>query len=253
MAIRLVVPALSLAVGHGDAAPRGAIMTNRQQRRAQAAAGRHALVSSRDRANTVMRDLVRVHQAFDAAQRAELKAQGTLERVSCRRGCSHCCEQSIIIPYAEALLIVAKHLTVVREVRRELERQEMLAARLGAVDWDSASSPDFLFSWWRTRTPCAFLDPVTRDCRVYDDRPTVCRHYGVIDDKPEWCAIRVDSLEQARTLPIVNEIPRGQAWQIAMLGGATATVETCGGNVSGLLPTMVNHALMQVEEGLARE
>jgi Fe-S-cluster containining protein len=151
-----------------------------------------------------------------------------------------------MVPYAEALLIVAHHFPTVLEVTPELERQEMLAARLGAVDMASATGEDFLFAWWKSRTPCAFLHPVTKECRVYEHRPTACRGHGVIDQPPELCAIRADSLAHGQTLPIVNEIPHGKAFEMSMMAAYAATVETVGGAVMGLLHTMVNQAVIAV-------
>lgn len=210
---------------------------NRGERRA-------AEARARAKANEAISRLVRAHQTYERERGLELVHSGEGARISCRgKGCASCCEQSLVISYAEAVLIVERFPGVVHEVKPELERQEMLAARLGAHDLPTALSEDYAFAWWKSRTPCAFLDPETRACRVYEARPLVCRNHAVMDQDPALCGLRADSIAQAvETLPEVLRPTDGAAYDRVFATARTITRDLLGGVVLGVLPTLVNHA-----------
>lgn len=88
----------------------------------------------------------RLHAAVDALT-APLALRHAA-RLRCRRGCSGCCVDDLTVFEVEAAAIVRKHGALLREGR---------AARAGA---------------------CAFLDDAG-GCRIYEERPYVCRTQGL--------------------------------------------------------------------------
>jgi len=90
--------------------------------------------------------LVALHAEVDR-KTAELEARHA-ERLVCRRGCSDCCVDEISVFDVEARRIRANH------------------ARLLATERPHAPGA------------CAFLDDAG-GCRIYDDRPYVCRTQGL--------------------------------------------------------------------------
>lgn len=87
-----------------------------------------------------------LHRAIDDNARAI--AERNSGRLQCKRGCSGCCVDDLTVFEVEAAVIVRKH-------RSLLEAEEPHAA--GA---------------------CAFLD-AEGGCRIYDERPYVCRTQGL--------------------------------------------------------------------------
>ncbi len=87
----------------------------------------------------------RLHQAVDAhaARLTRLHEQ----RLQCRRGCSGCCSDELTVLEAEAAIIVARH-------------------------------PEVLQQPPHPAGACAFLD-AEGACRVYADRPYICRTQGL--------------------------------------------------------------------------
>lgn len=91
-------------------------------------------------------DLLRLHAEVDA-ETSRLHERHR-ERLQCRRGCSDCCVDDLTILDLEAERIRRKH-------------AELLV--------DDEPHP---------RGACAFLD-VNGACRIYEDRPYVCRTQGL--------------------------------------------------------------------------
>lgn len=94
------------------------------------------------------------------------------DKITCRKGCAHCCSQIVASSEIEAALLVQtarKHGIVLD--RAKLERQR------GRND-----------STWLEQSPedrvCVFLKDNL--CQVYDDRPASCRKYFSISD-PSAC------------------------------------------------------------------
>jgi Fe-S-cluster containining protein len=105
---------------------------------------------------------------YDEASKLEAK-------VSCRRGCTHCCHQVVGVSLAEAVVLLEEvDLSWWANNRSEVERR----ARL----WLDGMTSE---AWFVTRTPCVFLDGT--DCSVYSVRPITCAAYAVVTD-PKMCS-----------------------------------------------------------------
>lgn len=114
-------------------------------------------------------ELVRLHRAVDALC-APLVEQHR-ERLSCKRGCSGCCRDELAVSVPEAARIVAQH-------------GELLAH--GTPHRSGA---------------CAFLDHEGA-CRIYAERPYVCRTQGL---PLRWLEERAGETVELRDICELND------------------------------------------------
>lgn len=153
-------------------------------------AGNRELKAKLERASAKLSVL---NEAFDRDRAREHREAGIVERVSCGKSadCTGCCYQ--LLPSTsqlEGLHIVLKHRALVEEVEPELRRQKALAAEQGVDQinpFDQGSMERFADQWFRQGVPCAFLDLEAKRCRIYEDRPSACRDYTLLDYPPEVC------------------------------------------------------------------
>jgi Fe-S-cluster containining protein len=147
----------------------------------------------RERANFRLADLVRAHQVIiDQTLARALPVAHAQTPIPCQRGCAHCCSLIVIVDEAEAELIVDTHEGLAKRaasvMRRQLERLAATAGpapRAGMVDRDWERH---LGDVWRDLDqPCAFLDPETKDCRIYDVRPVACRTFFITGPDASGC------------------------------------------------------------------
>lgn len=180
---------------------------NRHERRAQAAQGRHTAKppdhkARLERANQKLSGLVRkAYDDYDGMMAQFLAQTGhTGDRIPCKEGCAHCCDQVVLLTVPEAFEIAIRYPEVVEDVRNELERHEELSRQLGITErvvniFDRSAAADaertaYLDRWFEARIPCAFLDPESKRCRIYASRPLNCRSYFVHDQPAERCGYR---------------------------------------------------------------
>lgn len=97
---------------------------------------------------------------------------GTPVRTACRRGCSACCKQTVLVGEPEALHIRHFMASLPRA------RQEELRRRVRAT---AAATEDLSPDERRERqVPCAFLD-ADGGCAIYPARPFNCRQLVAVD------------------------------------------------------------------------
>lgn len=218
---------------------------NRAERRKEEAERRHAL----DRANKQMQlEVRRLYTRFESETHEEIKTSEL--NISCRKGCAHCCEQAVVVSIFEARFIVANNRSTVLQVLDELRAQEALdkelTRSLGIQHTLEAGTnechgylADFADRWFDLRKPCAFLDPRTKFCRIYEDRPLACRAHFVVEEPPERCAERPEP--GAPRIQINGLMPRAMlraSEHVADLSRYTNDVM-----FNGHLPMMVLYAL----------
>lgn len=218
---------------------------NRHERRAQEASDR----GNRHRANEKLRALMKTtYTRFDRDLQEDLSlCKVTPESIPCKKGCSHCCEMAIFITFVEAKAIVLNHPEVVHKVTGELMRQEELCRTAGLTRrvldiFDKTTGEErqaFNDRWWNLHTPCAFVDPETKACRVYENRPLACRSHLVVDTDPAACAARPPPGEVA----LVQGFNPPRAYDAALLGIYQDSQTLFGGPMIGTLPIMVLAAL----------
>ncbi len=106
------------------------------------------------------------------------------QEVSCRRGCSHCCEHLVDIYLSEALLLSFHSRRLKRKKRRALERRaalhlKALAGRFG--DRELCLEEEALRERVARLEGFRLLCPLNEEgeCLLYDARPAICRIYGL--------------------------------------------------------------------------
>lgn len=110
-----------------------------------------------------------INAAVDQAVAHAMQLSPDSLRITCTRGCSHCCKTNVTVTRAEAhlLLTYAGH----QGVAVDWERVRRQSAHAGPVRWKVQPVED---------RACVFLDAASGECRVYEHRPTGCRKYFVI-------------------------------------------------------------------------
>jgi uncharacterized protein len=134
-----------------------------------------------------------LHRAIDENARA--LAEHHSARMQCKRGCNGCCSDGLTVFEVEAAAIVRKHGELLEHGAPHAEGR------------------------------CAFLD-AEGACRVYDERPYVCRTQGL---PIRW--IEGDrELRDICTLNVigspVEELPREQCWPIGPVEARLAAMQT---------------------------
>ena len=166
-----------------------------------------------------------VHAAIDGliTIRRE-KPSSESNKITCRKGCAHCCSQIVAISAIEAALLA-------RAIRdnflsidmAKLERQQVR----NDATWLELSPED--------RT-CVFLGEGNL-CRVYDDRPASCRKYFSISD-PSACDL------------VANPGGRTQVWFALNAEIVTSAMFTV--SPTGFLPDLLLAELRRSHEQEAK-
>ncbi len=145
------------------------------------------------------------------------------QSVTCHKGCSACCHSLIGITSEEADLLATK-------IRRG---EVSVDLSLMAVQ---ASTVDNAHAWYRLsydQRACPFLDNNTKSCKVYEDRPAVCRSNFAVSD-PQHCVPDSDTGEM--------RILRTDEASMILIGAFMSTEE------SGELPKMVWKRISKKEQ-----
>ena len=110
------------------------------------------------------------HNLIDAM----LTTEDADEVISCKKGCSFCCQIHVDITEDEgALLVKTAEEKGVKIDRALIKRQ----AEFGPENWTLQPYEDWA---------CAFLNTKEGTCNVYEHRPAACRNHGVVSD-PALC------------------------------------------------------------------
>lgn len=109
----------------------------------------------------------KAHQQVDHELARDMSDPIIADLLACRKGCSACCHTQVSVTIEEASLLAKK-----------IEENEL------EVDWEllqlqaSYSAGNWLRLSYEKRK-CLFVGPQD-DCRVYEDRPSVCRSNYVL-------------------------------------------------------------------------
>jgi Fe-S-cluster containining protein len=129
------------------------------------------------RVNKILDDfqlnIERIHESFLRNMHPLLQQDGLT--ISCKQGCTHCCQCAFVCTFLEGLCI-ARHLLVRGEdleaLWPTLRQHENMQKKAGAP------------KWFKLGISCLFLKD--GQCDIYSVRPLNCRtHYAVSD--PELC------------------------------------------------------------------
>lgn len=116
------------------------------------------------------------HQQIDEQIDDLLEDEVVSKHISCKKGCSACCHSQVSITRDEASLLADKIIN---------ENVEVNWSKLFIQAKAENSSADFFKIAYGTRG-CVFLGR-EGDCRIYADRPAVCRTNYVVSD-PKSCS-----------------------------------------------------------------
>lgn len=106
-----------------------------------------------------------VYKEIDIAIEKLFRSELIQQAVSCTKGCAGCCHSLIGVTAEEAELLASKI------QRGEVEVDLSLLA-------SQANTVTNTHAWYTlpvSQRACPFLDQHTQSCKVYDDRPSVCR------------------------------------------------------------------------------
>jgi len=162
--------------------------------------------------------------------------------ISCTRGCIGCCHQLVLIDLIEAFAI-ADHV-----LKKGFVTRALLQTLLDHAEMQNDGTRG---KWFESATPCAFLDPETKDCRVYDVRPMACRMYYVISP-PEncWPGAKDTNVKSTNGAPAVV-VHRKAATEL--LKAARKRIPQLPAFLGiGPLPTMVTLAMSAITGDVAR-
>lgn len=118
---------------------------------------------------------------------SDVIASVPLVAVSCKKGCYGCCHSEVEITADEADVLRDK---VLGGIDIDLDRLEVQAAR-------ERLSPSWT-KFWSVENRCVFLS-AEGACRVYEDRPAVCRRL-LVTTPPEACTIEYAAIAPVHIL-----------------------------------------------------
>ena len=164
------------------------------------------------------------------------------EKVSCQKGCDHCCHLLVEVAWEEAYELVEwvndqddvvknevleKISKAASEAKRVFSKREDTKIFMEPLD-DDIEIPDEVYDdyFYGKKRPCPFL--LDGCCRAYEARPTACRLHLVTSD-PDICSAEVtdesefdypDRFEELREecAPVISAIERKGVWgQLAVM------------------------------------
>lgn len=122
-----------------------------------------------------------------------VRAEHDDEHPPCPEGCGKCCDPVVLV-YSQADVASMGLMMSDRDRNWVLNELTPISRREGlrrtphfkgggktVFQFDGAGSPTVAFSLFYE---CKNLDPVTKMCRVYDDRPSACRDFPIDTDAP---------------------------------------------------------------------
>ena len=141
------------------------------------------------------------------------------EGITCKKGCTHCCEHFVSVPVSHAV-VIADYLYASEKAmsiflrgygkwRRSIEEDPQATAVFGDLQEDTASaavvktsSQELLSAYHVLAIPCPFLDGGR--CSIYAVRPVCCAAYFSVSP-PEHC------LADSTTPATIFEVTPSQA------------------------------------------
>ncbi len=137
--------------------------------------------------NTAIRRARYFHQQVDEAVTSFKSTLSNPELIRCKKGCSACCHTGAGVTEDEAELMASLINGGLSIDHGKLERQ------VSAKNWYSLSYEE---------RGCIFLNE-NKECRIYHDRPAVCRTNHVLSD-PKFCETK-DGIEQTQRVLLTEE------------------------------------------------
>ena len=162
------------------------------------------------------------HKEVDYHLKNLFRDPAVKEQISCKKGCHACCHGQVSITSDEAILLGSRVLDGL-DIDLELLYEQSLVK----------NSPANWFKLDFNRRRCLFLDDFGH-CRIYEDRPIVCRTNFAISD-PKHCSTEQTHENTVRILNTLNS-------DMATVGAFQASKE------NGAMPYMLYRALDKLLE-----
>lgn len=118
----------------------------------------------------IVKKYTSLHEVFDAIMQ---KASESYD-ITCHKGCSACCKQSVTIDIFEAISVIAPVLFSQTQrlwFYKVVYDKAIVLAKACVEDRLNARA------WFEKQIPCIFLS--NEECTVYEHRPTICRIHSV--------------------------------------------------------------------------
>ena len=149
------------------------------------------------------------HKISDIITDITLKSQNEKRcKISCRKGCSACCNYIIPLSSAEAVYLHDYTITLPDKTRKMIVRSFMLAAqkiassqipKLADKTIAQLDNLEGISQWYRQlQLQCPFL--FANCCSIYNHRPLACREYFVTSP-PKYCKPEASGNQATLILP----------------------------------------------------
>ena len=129
---------------------------------------------------------------IDRIIKLQMKKDKISKKISCKKGCAHCCYLNVAVNIDEALLIIGS--TLERKIYLDWGKIKRQALAKNDEEWSKLT---------RDEQRCIFLNKKNA-CSIYEYRPAACRKYFVISDSDNCNTTTKGSV--ARWAPIQAEI-----------------------------------------------
>lgn len=117
-----------------------------------------------------------LHDLFDRLIEQEITQSDNLQKnkISCKKGCNHCCSQIVMITEDEAELLA-----------KDIKDKGIKFSKAKLLRQSKVTSPEEWMKLKDSDRKCVFLGK-GGVCEVYENRPAFCRSYFVVSD-PKYC------------------------------------------------------------------
>ncbi len=166
------------------------------------------------------------HNMIDEYNRAVFSHPLLKQFVPCKSGCSACCHTQVSVTSEEAELLITN---IDEGIKIDIEKLDLQAA--------AGNSPAEFYKIPYAKRGCVFLDG-QGNCRVYKDRPAVCRTNAVVGE-----ASQCDTNGQEQG---ALRLVKTQQADMVIVGAFYAAED------SGTLPVMLSKLLKEREKQKSR-
>ena len=123
-----------------------------------------------------------LEEAFAWKKKASKQLKGLIH---CTKGCSHCCHGLFYISYLDLLLLREGFRRLPADTRqgiienaRGIKKKMKEFFGIDRFNQLDDHREDIFYNKFKG-FPCPFLNPDTGECRIYDERPYICRLQGI--------------------------------------------------------------------------
>ena len=118
--------------------------------------------------------------------------------ITCKMGCTYCCNNIVSVTAIEAMNIWYQLFTHFTEEQIEDYKKEFISRRdkMDQLQHLAVDINDLCTKYVAANLPCQFIDD-EKKCSIYEARPMSCRNINVVSD-PEYCSDLVKNISNLR-------------------------------------------------------